>query len=727
MTPYIGQSLLAVAVFIRLIPFIKECSLKQIKAFHTSQLILIVMSFLWLVLAHLRSDFSLLNVVMHSHTDKPWLYKLSGVWGNHEGSMLLWVMLQAIWGFFAFRTFSSPKPALICLMLNTAFILFLIFACDPFTPMAIIPEQGQDLNPLLQDPLLAIHPPCLYLGYVGTSVPFILLLTTATISDYGKQLRAWTLLAWTFLIAGLALGSFWAYFELGWGGWWFWDPVENAALVPWLLLTALLHMLKLPESVLKSYERRLRLLVLATYASCLLGTYLVRSGALTSVHSFAVDVERSLMLLILCSFVLLPGFILAFKKKGDLELPLQPKTWIKFVILGVSLLSFCGLVVAFGTIYPIILNLFSAPLTVGARFYQTTVLPMMQPVLVLMAVTPWLLLPKQNKQELISAALLTGFTLVGLWELGYLQGILQTIALMGSSFLFYSLLFLSRRVNRSSSRQRMLIAHGGLAIAVLGMVLSTTLESEKLVALKPGETISFADHSLNFAGVKEIAGPNYAAQQATLSIDGKYTLEPQKRFYWTQGIIHGETAVHSSLLDHFYVALGDEYQSGHWSLRLYYKPYLNFLWLGALLMVIAGFWRWPRRAGLIVLYLMSQSTQALEPHEQLTNPALEKRPVILGSQLLCPSCAGQILNDSVSEDAAHLRVEVRKLLQAGKTDTEIFTLFVERYGDQVLREPAWSIRTYWLWGIPWLGFIGLIGLWLYQGIRQKRLLAPHKF
>lgn len=581
-TPYIGQGLLylssVIAGLVVLSPKLKP-TLFQVMAG------LILLAFLWLVYAHVTSDFSFLNVVMHSHTNKPLLYKISGVWGNHEGSMLLWLVLMVSVGGMAFR--SNIQGLSLVAYTALAILLFLIIACDPFTAVLVPPSEGRDLNPLLQDPLLAIHPPFLYLGVVSSLVPVIL----ASLHKFDRSYRFWVLFSWTFLTIGIVLGSFWAYYELGWGGWWFWDPVENAAFIPWLLQTATLHGIYLvqrkqfPVSIIKW-------LSFTAFATCLLGTFIIRSGLVTSVHSFAVDPERGIFLFLVCIVVLLPlalGLrrLPSHKSPERAYIPKQVNLNLAME-LGIFLLCFVAFVVAFGTLYPLILQIFNIQLTVGAPYFNTTVIPILIPVLALMALQPWLTNTGLKTQQAIPPILVAGTAVLILWYQSGMTHPLILLAYTAGIWLLSSMAFGLVHKRWNWSHAPMVLAHSAAGIATLGMALSLGFEKEQLVALKPGDSLKFHNQTVFLDRISGIKGENYMAQTAHLIFNGHITLEPQKRFYWTQGIIHQETAIYSRGLDHYYISMGDRYQDDSWGFRLSYKPWINLLWLGFSCAGIAG-------------------------------------------------------------------------------------------------------------------------------------------
>jgi cytochrome c-type biogenesis protein CcmF len=585
-TPYFGQGLLYVATIlaaaVALSPQFK-------RPLYYALWGIILAAFGWLSYAHISSDFSFLNVVMHSHTQKPLLYKIAGVWGNLEGSLLLWLTLLVTLGGIAFH---ALLPGLSFMAYGIlAFLLFLNLACTPFTAVLTPLPEGRDLNPLLQHPLLAIHPPLLYLGGGSSFIPVILM----SLKNFGRSCRFWTLFSWTFLTLGIVLGSLWAYEELGWGGWWFWDPVENAALIPWLLQTATFHsfFLAKKQQISLSTPKWLSFATLATY---LLGLFLTRSGLVTSVHSFAVDPEQSLFLLLVCGGILLP---LAYRL-GEISSPKkldQPSGFTLRLDIKIGLFLFCfsAFVILLGTLYPLVLQAFNKPITVGAPYFNATALPLMLLLLALMALQPWLTRTGFKAQQALSPLLLAGAVVLGSWSsfpsfhplvlLGYGGGIWLILSL-GIGLLHH----------RWTKRQLpMILAHSGVGIAVLGAALSIGFEKDKFLALKPGEITSFQDTPVSLVNISEEAFGNYIAQTATIKVGHRLSLTPQKRFYWTQELIHQKPSIGSSGLDHYAISMGEVDQNGSWEFHLIHKPWLSLLWLGFGLISMAGLWALGKR------------------------------------------------------------------------------------------------------------------------------------
>lgn len=584
--PYLGQGLLYLAaIFSSLICILPKCK----KTLFIGLWLLVVFAFSLLILAHVTSDFSFLNVFLHSHTQKPLLYKISGVWGNHEGSMLLWLLLFTSVSGIALK--DNVYGLSMAAYSGLALILFLIFACNPFESLLIPPNEGQDLNPLLQDPLLAIHPPILYLGIVSSFIPLVL----SSLGLYDKQWGYWCFFSWTFLTTGIVLGSFWAYYELGWGGWWFWDPVENAAFIPWLLQTASMHSFYLARQGRLSF-RIPKWLSFATFASCLFGTFIIRSGLVTSVHSFAVDPERGLFLLLAIIVIILPLLTrLCLQKTPETSTDSVAFNLSTVLKLGIFFLCFTAFTVAFGTLYPLILQAFDVQLTVGAPYFNATVIPIMGPILVFMALQPWLTQINFKGQRALPPMLIAVTAVLILWYFGTVSHPLILLGYGLGSWLALSMVFGIYERRWTKAQLPMILAHLGVGIAVVGMALSIGFENQKLISLKSGETTSFQNKQFTLTEITGEKTGNYMGQTAHIKINRDHELRPQKRFYWTQGIIHQETAICSHGLHHYYISMGDRYDDDSWGFSITYKPWINLMWFGFCLMGLAGIYRLGRR------------------------------------------------------------------------------------------------------------------------------------
>lgn len=585
------------------------------------QFLLVATAFASLTHAYLGSDFSVLNVYQNSHSLKPVIYKWSGVWGNHEGSMLLWVLILALFG-AALAFFSRRLPADLLgvtlgvqAMIAAAFTAFLLFTSNPFLRLANPPIEGRDLNPVLQDPGLAIHPPLLYLGYVGFSIVFSFaaaaLILGRVDAAFARQLRPWTLAAWIALTLGIAMGSYWAYYELGWGGYWFWDPVENASLMPWLTGTALLH-----SAIVMEKREALKiwtiLLAIITFSLSLLGTFLVRSGVLTSVHAFAVDPERGLFILVILIAFIGGSFALFAARAGAMQSGalFAPVSREGALVFNNLFLSVAALAVFTGTLYPLLLEaLTGAKISVGAPFFNATVAPLMIPLFIAIPFgqkLAWKRGDLAGAMQRLWASL--ALALAGTALAGFLAGGGPVLALagigLGLFLVFGALDDLLDRAMRSGAGQAlnrlaglprslvaMALAHAGAGLMVLG-ISATAFETERIATLKPGETVALGSYTLTLTGLTTEAGPNYSAMVARFALrDGAglvAELAPSKRVYVGRQMPTSEVGRHRHGLSEVYVAIGETSNGERVDLRAYDKPFVLLIWLGPLLMALAG-------------------------------------------------------------------------------------------------------------------------------------------
>ncbi len=588
------------------------------------QFLLVLVAFAALTQAYVTSDFSLLNVAQNSHSAKPLLYKISGVWANHEGSMLLWVLILTLFG-GAVAVFGTNLPPglrarvlAIQGLIGAGFLAFILFTSNPFERLVPAPFDGSGLNPLLQDPGLAFHPPMLYLGYVGFSIAFSFaiaaLIEGRVDAAWARWVRPWTLAAWGFLSLGIALGSWWAYYELGWGGWWFWDPVENASFMPWLAGTALLHSATVVEKrdALKSWTILLAILV---FSLSLIGTFLVRSGVLTSVHAFATDPGRGLFILALLVIVI-GGSLTLFAiraprlRGGGLFAPMSREGAL---VLNNLLLTTATVTVFLGTLYPLFLDALTGDkISVGAPFFEATFVPLMVPMLVAMAVGPMLAWKRADLAGALSrlwfalaaaaaAAFVTLYrhedgpflAALGMALAGWLiAGVLVELA--GRLKLFRVPLgdSLGRARHLPRATYGMTIAHLGIGIVVAGITAASAWQQESIQTQRIGETVEVAGYGFTLLDVEAGLGPNYRVERATFSLtrDGEAvaTLFPEKRFYPVEGRQTTEAAIHTTWLADLYAVVGDADGTGGWTTRLYHNPLVPWIWIGVLVMVLGG-------------------------------------------------------------------------------------------------------------------------------------------
>ena len=580
-------------------------------------------AFAALTAAYVTSDFSVLNVWQNSHSQKPLLFKFSGVWGNHEGSMLLWVLILALFGALL-ATFGGNLPAglraralAVQGWIGSAFLVFILFTSNPFARLDPAPLEGRDLNPILQDIGLAIHPPLLYLGYVGFSVAFSFavaaLIEGRTDAAWARWVRPWTLAAWMFLTAGIAMGSYWAYYELGWGGFWFWDPVENASFMPWLAGTALLHSAVVMEKrgALKVWTV---LLAILTFSLSLLGTFLVRSGVLTSVHTFATDPTRGVF--ILAILILFIGGALALfawrapeLKQGGLFAPISREGALVFnnlfLVAGAA-------TVLVGTLYPLALEAATGEkISVGAPFFNRTFGPLMIPLLMAMPFGPllgWKRGDLYGVSQRLGVAMIAALAAAAITYVAYGgKGVLAPFGLaLGAWIVAGALIDLGERlmlfrVGFSTSLARVFslprsalgaaLAHAGVGLSLIGLVATSAYQTEAVVAVRPGESFELSGYTLTFEGVSPVTGPNYREERAqfVVSRGGKeFSLAPAKRFYEAREMATTEAAIETIGLSQLYVSLGDRIESGAIAVRASWKPLVTLIWLGALVAALGG-------------------------------------------------------------------------------------------------------------------------------------------
>ena len=571
--------------------------------------LLALAAFVALIVLFTQTDLSVKLVAMNSHSAKPFIYKLSGTWGNHEGSMLLWVTVMGLAGaFVAFVEKRLPEPTMLATLAGQAFVslgfyAFLLVSSNPFERLDPAPVEGNGLNPLLQDIGLAFHPPTLYLGYVGLSVAFSFavgaLVTREVGPAFAKAMRPWVLGAWIFLTLGIAAGSYWAYYELGWGGWWFWDPVENASLMPWLAATALLH----SASVLAS-RNALRawtvMLGVVAFSMSMVGTFLVRSGILTSVHAFAVDPERGSFILALLA-INIGGALALFGLRAvtvteGTRFALVSRE-AALVVNNVALSAILGIVL-FGTLYPLVAEALGAKVSVGPPYFNPMSAVFLVPMLMVLAVGPMLRwrrdsLGRVGRRLVLPALLATlaGGILVGMQDVGLMPAIGFVLA---AGLGLASLLPLRERKLRRTplATWGMVTAHFGVAVALFGMASESAFSVEKLVAARTGETVQAGPWQVRLINVEPVAGPNWTALEGVLSASyrgGKpVELRPQARSFWTPVQQTTESALETRWNGQLYAVLGGEAQDGRWQLRLWWKPFVSLIWLGGILIAFGG-------------------------------------------------------------------------------------------------------------------------------------------
>jgi cytochrome c-type biogenesis protein CcmF len=580
----------------------------------TGQFVFVLLAFGALTYAFIAHDFSVLYVANNSNSNLPLLYRISAVWGAHEGSLLLWILMIAGWS-IAVAAFSGSLTAAfrarvlgVLGLVAIGFMSFTLATSSPFERLVPAAADGADLNPLLQDWALAIHPPMLYMGYVGTAVAFAFavaaMLEGRLDSAWAKWTRPWTVAAWLCLTIGIALGSWWAYYELGWGGYWFWDPVENASFMPWLVSTALIHSLAVTEKrgLFKSWTM---LLAIFAFSLSLLGTFLVRSGVLVSVHSFASDPSRGLFILGLLLFFI-AGSLILYAWRAPLlksEAGFAPVSRESFILLNNGLLVATAGLILLGTLWPLFMDAFSlGKISVGPPYFNAVFMIPALPLVLLLGVgmhAAWKRATFENvKQKLyvvagvaLALAILIPVFAYGSFHLLTVVGFFAAFMVMASA-LIDPISRLRKKQSLSAAVIGMSLAHFGVGMFTMGITGLESYRIEKDVSMGPGDSVTIAGYQFQFIGTKAVRGPNYDAVEAEVRLvegDNHFTtLRPQKRTYWVQKSPMTEAGIRIGPNRDLFVALGDDLGLGKWSMRIQYKPLIRYVWLGALLMAIGG-------------------------------------------------------------------------------------------------------------------------------------------
>jgi cytochrome c-type biogenesis protein CcmF len=581
--------------------------------------LLTAFSFGCLTYAFFTNDFSVLYVSQHSNSKLPDMYRIAGVWGGHEGSLLLWMLMLSTW-MLAVSIFSRQLPDVMVSrvlgvlgLVGVGFLLFMLITSNPFLRLSDVPQDGRDLNPLLQDPGLVFHPPLLYMGYVGMAIPFAFaiaaLLNGRLDAAWARWSRPWATAAWIFLTVGIALGSWWAYYELGWGGWWFWDPVENASFLPWLVSTALIHSLAVTEKR-GLFRNWTIILAITSFSLSLLGTFLVRSGVLTSVHAFATDPKRGVFILLFLA-VVVGGSLLLFALRaskvrvgGNFALVSRET----FLLVNNVLLTTAAASVLLGTLYPLIVDALNlGKLSVGPPYFNAVFAPIMVPVLLFMVIGSYArwkndsiaeLMKKLRPVAIASVLLGAGLPLLaGPWSALVAVGLTLSVWIM-----LASALQIYRHVRNRSPGQTttlsfwgMHVAHIGIAVCVIGITMVKGHETEKDVRMALGDTVSVGGYTFRLTGISERRGPNYTADVGSVELlrGDKLlkTLHPEKRSYFSSSMPMTEAAIDSGLTRDVYVSLGEKLDDGPnaaWAMRVYHKPFVSWIWVGCLIMALGG-------------------------------------------------------------------------------------------------------------------------------------------
>lgn len=579
-------------------------------------------AFLLLVHAFVVNDFTVRYVAENSNSALPVWYRVAATWGAHEGSLLLWVLLLSVWT-FAVAIFSRRMPLdavarvlAVMGMIAFGFLLFILFTSNPFSRgLPQYPIDGRDLNPLLQDIGMIFHPPILYMGYVGFSVAFAFaiasLLAGRLDTAWARWSRPWTQAAWMFLTLGIVLGSAWAYYELGWGGWWFWDPVENASFMPWLVGTALLHSLAVTEKR-GSFRAWTVLLAIAAFSLCLLGTFLVRSGVLVSVHAFASDPSRGLFILVLLIVAIGGSLLLYALKGGRVRARVEHTLWSResFLLSNNILLMAAMLVVLLGTLLPLVhKELGLGSISIGEPFFNTMFTALMAPFALLMGLGPLIRwrrddVARQIKRLIIALLVTLSLSLALPW---LLQDRITAMAVIGLMMALWVLIFALMEVHERATHRHgfwrglrtltrsqwgMVLGHVGVAVTVIGITFSQNYSVERDVRMRPGDSIDIHRYHFVFNGVRNIVGPNWTGGEGIIAVtrNGRpeATLYAEKRFYTASRMMMTEAAISGGLTRDLYAALGEELSDGSWVVRLYYKPFVRWIWYGGVLMALGG-------------------------------------------------------------------------------------------------------------------------------------------
>jgi cytochrome c-type biogenesis protein CcmF len=617
-----------------------------------AQFLLVATAFCCLAYSFITNDFSVLNVATNSNSQLPLHYRLAATWGSHEGSLLLWTFMLTIW-MVAVTLFSKHLPAEIVArvlsvmaVISTGFLLFMLLTSNPFDRLLPVPPDGRDLNPLLQDPAMVAHPPMLYMGYVGFSVAFAFAISALIggklDATWARWSRPWTTVAWMFLTCGIALGSFWAYYELGWGGWWFWDPVENASFMPWLVGTALIHSLAVTEKR-GGFKSWTVLLAITAFSLSLLGTFLVRSGVLTSVHAFATDPKRGIFILAFLTLVI--GGSLALYAWRAKQVGLGSKFDLlsreSLLLTNNVLLIVAAGSVLLGTLYPLLVDALNlGKLSVGPPYFNTVFVPLMAPAAFLIGVGPiarW----KQAKIPELAVRLRWAFVLsfvmalvlpfiVGGWKwrvsfglllvfwivVTVLQNVWSRLRPSEGSGVFTKLRTTSR------SYYGMQLAHLGVAVFIAGVTVVTSYQTERDVKMNVGDTVNVGGYDFQLRNLAQVQGPNYQAMRADVEVTKNGApvamLHPEKHAYTVAQSVTSETAIDRSIFRDLYVALGEQVDNRAWTVRVYHKPLVNWIWGGALLMAIGGAFAVSDRRYALAARKESQETVVSKPEPTVT-------------------------------------------------------------------------------------------------------------
>ena len=619
MIPELGQVFLVAALASALLQFLGGISslsknIPNIELFvertTAIQTFFLIICFGLLTTSFLQDDFSVLYVASNSNTALPIAYKFAAVWGGHEGSLLLWVLILAVWTLFlskdkALKSLPELRNQSLSILglISLGFLIFILYTSNPFERLLPIPIQGRGLNPLLQDPALVIHPPTLYAGYVGLAVPFALAvasLLTVNNHQWAKHARSWTILSWMFLTGGIALGSWWAYYELGWGGWWFWDPVENASLMPWFVATALMHSLIITEKrgLFNGFSI---LLAITAFSLSLLGTFLVRSGVLISVHSFASDPQRGLFILMLLAFFTGSALIIySIKQKKNRSEKLHPLSRESLLLLNnVFLCASAGLVLI-GTVYPLILEMLDlGKISVGPPYFNFVILFPFIPLLIFIGIAVFSNWRNDSKNILKKVLPILFLSLALGLAFPFIYGWSSLLTLVGIYLALWTMITgISPLIRNQFSIKKtlvfmpMMLGHIGLGLMILGITVTSSYGITFDDSMSIEQSSRVGDYEFKLTEIGKRNGPNYLAQFASIEItkDGKYiqTVYPEKRVYDSSSMAMTEAGIEANLFRDLFIAVGEDIGGGSWSMHLQYKPLLRLIWYGPIVMMLGG-------------------------------------------------------------------------------------------------------------------------------------------
>ncbi|GAB4346066.1 MAG: heme lyase CcmF/NrfE family subunit [Gammaproteobacteria bacterium] len=585
------------------------------------QFFFLAVAFGALTYSFVTNDFSVSYVATNSNSALPVYYRISAVWGGHEGSLLLWVLILAAWGAaVAALSYNLPDEMVarvlaVMGLVGIGFLLFLLLTSNPFSRLALPPADGRDLNPLLQDIGLILHPPMLYMGYVGFSVAFAFaiaaLIGGKLDAAWARWSRPWTTVAWVFLTGGIVLGSWWAYYELGWGGWWFWDPVENASFMPWLVGTALMHSLAVTDKR-STFKNWTVLLAIFAFSLSLLGTFLVRSGVLTSVHAFASDPTRGVFILGFLAAVIGTSLLLYAWRAPQVKSTGSFQLWSRetFLLSNNVILVVVTATVLLGTIYPLAMDAFGlGKISVGPPYFNAVFVPLMVPLVFLMGIGPMVRWKQDDPVKLVRSLRLSfvAAVVLGLLLAFWAGGELAPMVILGMALAVWVVITTLQEIYHHSGNKRslleglralprhhwgMVLGHLGVAVFIIGVTMADGYSVERDVRLTPGQTIEVGGYQFRFDGVQQIEGPNYGAAKGQVTVfdsgEEVAVLHPEKRIYRVQRMPMTEAGIDAGLFRDIYVALGEPLENGAWAVRVYHKPFQRWIWLGGVFMVIGG-------------------------------------------------------------------------------------------------------------------------------------------